>query len=459
VKKEDLKASFDQIMPGEFEKKRMLDNILNHYDRKKGISMPLYNIRKAIPALVLTVVIAGGLLTYSFVQKNNNYDSRQENSVTDSAGAGREDMAAPLVNQFQIDDKHYILLSDDLKEEYGFPATVNESDIGEKIADIAKSPDKSLIGSEVYKYIPAGGEAVVAVKKDNEYQLFRFFTFESYNNNQDEDSVRYLELYGINKADDIAKVQFIGHSEESKLQGRTDIKGEITDRDEIARFYSYFSALKNSSDKYFDRLFNYSGVESGNKGIEVDTAVPDVTAPDIVAPDNAASPPVAEPDLISPDAAPDITPDNAVSPDGAGTNMAAPDQKGYGEDLPVTTESVQAQIEENLPMAATCEGEVGRASAGASGEASGCTPTANDAPAVVAPSRGMMDMGGTVSESGATEPSRGSAGEALANPITIRIYNRSGVYYETVYYINLGFISRYEVSKDFADFISKYLGK
>ncbi|HHW01076.1 MAG TPA: hypothetical protein GXX36_16195 [Clostridiaceae bacterium] len=455
MKKEDLKASFDQIMPSEFEKKRMLDNILNHRDRKKGISMPLYNIKKAIPALVLTVVIAGGLLTYNIVQKNNNYDLKPEYGAADDAGLGREDSAAPLVNQFQIDDRHYILLSDDLREEYGFPATVNESDIGEKITDIAKSPDKSLIGSEVYKYIPAGCEAVVAVKKDNEYQLFCFFVFESYNNNQDEDAVRYLELYGINKADDIAKIQFIGHSEESKLQGRMDIRGEIRDRDEIARFYSYYSALKNSSDKYFDRLFNYNGINSGKKGVEIDAVAPDYAAPDAVEPDNIVSPDGAGVNMAAPD--------NIASPDASESNAAAPNQTGYGESLPVTAESVRAQIAEDQPLAVTSEDETGRVSGGASGRASGGysgdTPAANETPAEVAPSSGIIDMGGAVSESGATEPSRGSAGEALANPISIRIYNQSGVYYESVYYINLGFISRYEISKEFAGFIGKYLDK
>ena len=54
MKKEDLKASFDQIKPSESEKTRMLNNILNHSDEKKGISMLSFNFKKAVPALVLT---------------------------------------------------------------------------------------------------------------------------------------------------------------------------------------------------------------------------------------------------------------------------------------------------------------------------------------------------------------------------------------------------------------------
>jgi hypothetical protein len=424
MKKEDLKISFDQIKPSESAKKRMLDNILSHSDRKKGTFMTLFNFKKAIPALALVTVIAGGLLAYSMLgensfmlRENNHYDSAPEyNSVTDDVGSGREDAVAPLLDQFQIDDRHYMLLFDDLRVDYGLPATVSENDIGEKITDITVSPDKNMIGSEVYSYIPAGGEAIVAVKKDNGYQLFRFFTFESYNNNQDEDSVEYLKLYGINKADDIAKIQFIGHSEQSKLEGRTDILGEITNRDEIARFYGFYSVLKNSSNKYFDRLFNYNNTGTGNKGIEIDTAVPNtVTTP---------------PDYVDPD---------PVKP---------ADQMGYGEDLPMDIASDRVDAVVDLPLKITEDESV---------SISGNTPTSNDDAGTVSPPHGIMDMGDT--GSGSTEPSQGSAANALVNPITIRIYNQNGVYFDSVYYKNFGFISRYEVSKDFADFIGKYINE
>ena len=39
---------------------------------------------------------------------------------------------------------------------------------------------------------------------------------------------------------------------------------------------------------------------------------------------------------------------------------------------------------------------------------------------------------------------------------TIRIYNRNGIYYDSMYYANIGFINRYEVSKEFADYLDKY---
>jgi len=413
VKKEDFKNSFDRIKPSESAKKRMLDNVLNNSDRRKGVFVTLFNFKKAIPALVLTAVIVGGLLTYNHMSKKHDRGSSLTYGVENDVSMGREDAIAPLLNQFQIDDRHYIILSDELRAEYGLPTAVIESDIGGKIADITAGPDKSLIGNEVYSYIPAGGESVVAVKKDDEYQLFRFFTFESYNNNQDEDSVRYLALFGIDRADDIAKIQFIGHSEQSKLQGRTDILGEITDRDEIERFYSFYSVLKNSSDKYFDSIFNYRNTDSG-KGIEIDNVQPDR-----------------------------IDPPDAVEPD-----MTAPDQIDRSEHRPMDQASDGTGVAEDLPLEMPEKGEVGAVS--------GDTPIANEV-SQSNTSDGMMDMGNT--GSGVSHAGQGSAGAALENLVTIRIYNKKGVYFDSPYYINIDFISRYEVSEDFADFLGKYIDK
>ncbi len=378
MKKENLKLAFDQVKPSEQEKERMFDSILDSEKRKKGSFMTLSMVRKAIPALALVVLLAGGLFTYQLLLGKDNSELPSQDDLVEEDFAEeddlREDAVAPLVNQFRIEDKHYILLPDSLRKEYGLPNAVKEGDIGERITDITISSDNSLKGKGVYRYLPAGSEAVVAVKVDNNYQLFKFFTFENYNNNQDEDSVKYLTLHGITKAEDILKVQFIVHSEQSKLQNKTDIRAEITKQEEIAKFYSYYSVLKNSSDKYFDKLFNFNSVDGGGKDIETPIETP-----------------VDKPD-------------------------SAPDHTSNANDLPL---------------------EISEAT------------SAND----------MMDMGDTDSGSGSVEPSEGSAGEALSNPITIRIYNQSGIYYDSPYYVNMQFLSRYEVSDDFADFIANYYGK
>ena len=67
---------------------------------------------------------------------------------------------------------------------------------------------------------------------------------------------------------------------------------EITDRDEIARFYDYYSKLKNSSDKYFEKLFGTAGNDSGPIDVEIDPAHPNAKGQsqvDPIAPDAPVS--------------------------------------------------------------------------------------------------------------------------------------------------------------------------
>jgi len=477
MRKEDLKNSFEKIRPGESEKKRMLDNILNYSDRRKENVMKLFSLKKAIPALALMVVISAGLLVYGMQKENYNTGLPQENTTTDLgyAGGGRgEDAVAPIVDQFQIGGRHYILLPDDMRAEYGLPASVSERDIGEKIGNITNSPDKNLTGSEVYSYVPAGGEAIVAVKKDNEYRLFRFHAFESYINNQDEDAVEYLKLYGIKNAGDILKIQFIVHSENSKLNNITDIRGEITDRDEIARFYELYSVLKNSSDKYFNILFNYKGNGSANSRVELD----DNMAPDKINPQDVVGREIVAPDYIEyeKDLPMDVEPypgnaaedlpliiDNKAETGAGDTPVVNFPQVGkdatvatypqVGWDIPAVS---YPQVGSDTPAANASSGS-GTAPVMSDSQASTDAPVSNDSPAAGS-HQGIMDMGNT--GPGQVAPSyQGNAGNALADPVTIRIYNSNGIYYDSMYYANIGFIERFEISRDFADFIGRYLSK
>jgi len=409
VKKEELKSSFDKVEPDQAAQRRMLDNILSHSGKEKEAMFNMFNYRKALPALGLAIVIAGSMLAYNIIGGKNN--SSPPEYAKPGAADAREDMAAPLINQFQLGERHYILLSDDLRAEYDFPQQTDENDIGIKLATITKSVDLSLIGGEVYYYKPAGSEAVVAVKKNDSYMLFRFFTFESYINNKDEDAVEYLKLFGINSAEDIAKIRFIEYSEESRIKGGFDIIRELTGPDEITQFYGYFSVLKDSSDKYFDKLFNYK--PDGNKGTDVEVDVGTSRQVDPVPPDAGQN--MAYPGKDAPvNPGPDINPE--------------PDRIEYAEDMPmVKSDEVQKGATEGR---SALTGEQGA----------------------------IMDLGGTEPVTGGTTPAQvGAVGNALANPVYIRIYNKSGVYFETVYYRNIGFISRYEVNKEFADFLEGYI--
>jgi hypothetical protein len=404
MKNEDIKNSLNKIQPDEAAKIRMRRNIFSHADENKAYARRPVLLRRAVPALILVVVLTAGIIGFDRLYDNNTYKP----PLLASEGDAREDMAAPVIDQFRIGDRHYIILSDEMRAEFGLPASISDNDIGEKIAVISAGPDQKLYGKEVYKYIPAGCEAVVAMKTDSTYKLFRFFTFESYNNNQDEDAVRYLKLFGIDSADDIAKIQFIGHSEQAKLQGVLDIRGEIKDKADIKKFYNLYSALKNASDEYFKSIYSYPS--------KAETPVPDTQ--------HTVGP--------APDAQPDVVPPIGSEP-------------AHDDDAPNPEPYLNGRVEyaEDSPLY----------SGNSSNAGSGDTPVSNREPDTA--SSGMMDYGQT--GTGSVSPSQGAAGRALENYVTIRIYNQRGVYYDTVYYINIGFISRFKADAALVSLIDEYI--
>lgn len=379
MKRDEIKRAFDAIQPSEAQKERIFNKILSYNDKNRKVDfMRLFRPKMIAAALALIVFVAGGVFTYNnFINLPTNSPAEgKEFTAGDIANNddGREDLLAPIVDQFKIDDKNYFLLYDELKSAFNLPQTIKQEDIGDKITTITSSVDNSLIGCEVYQYIPAGCEAVVAVKKNNEYRLFKFLSFDSYNNNKDEDADAYLKLYGINSADDIAKILFIGHSEEAKLNGVSDIRAEVTDKADIAKFYDFYSVIKDSSEKYFEKLYGYRNSFNDKSDYDVSVDIP----------------------------ADQLPPDYAE-----------------GGDKPVTT-----------PYHDRAE-------------------SAEDS---------IIQYGESpVIDQGQTSPSSGSSAGALANSVTIRIYNQSGVYYEVEYYPNFGFISRHEVNSEFADFLANFI--
>ncbi|SHI60447.1 hypothetical protein [Thermoclostridium caenicola] len=404
MKREDIRRAIDRIAPGPDAEKRMLAHILQKTgETERKASRTAFSPRRAIPVLAMSAMIVAGALIWSLSSGGLLTGNPGEKlQAGDSIGAApREDAVYVLKDQFQLSNRHYILLREEQRAEFGLPDTIKDEDIGEKIATITTSVDESLIGLEVYRYTPAGGEAVVAVKKETGYQLFNFMTFESYLNNQDEDAKAYLELYGIYSAEDIARIRFIGHSERAKLEGRTEILAELTDRQKIKTFYDFYSVIPNSSDRYFEKLFSNTGAGRGN----VD-AVPDPTKPGSKGMEIPPMPPEHRDGGLHdrPDAPVSIRKDEVPE-----AKEVMP--SGYAEDLPTVYPVAPADTPNAVGQGSTQAGYAGSA--------------------------------GT---------------NALENPVTIRIYNRSGVYMETVYYPNIGFISRHEVNEAFAAFLKECLG-
>lgn len=378
------------IKPNDEAVNRMYHNITNSKRKKrKENSMNKIKLRLLLPAFAFVILVAGGALFSNFIPtgEDDNDNGGSQLIERDNIGEVPEDSVAVITNQFQINDRYYTIMSEELRAEFNLTEAIKEEDIGNKIITITTSVDANLIGKEVFEYLPGGSEAVVAVRVDNEYKLFHFFTFESYINNQDEDVIEYLNLYGIYKSEDINKFQLIGHSEEAKIEGRIDILNEITDPGEILKFYNYYSEIKNSSTKYFDKLFNYQSSDQGNQ---------------ILIPEDK---PEQAPDQIAPDFPEDIDPNEKET---TVSDVTLPD-------TPVSDQGSTSEV--NDISQGNGEGTEG--------------------------SSGGSSIGG----------SAGTVGNALSNSVTIRIYNQQGIYFDAVYYPNLGFISRHEVNDAFADFL------
>jgi hypothetical protein len=368
MKRENIKKSFDNLEPSDETKQRMLNKILDHsYNERK-----LINVKTAIPVLVIAIIFIGALTLHN---SNKETVSIMRGGTFNGPNREIDNNAARITNQFKIENKTYNILSESEKKEFQFPKIIDKTDIGDKITTITISVDENLKGKEVYRYLPAGSEAVVAVKIGEGYKLFKFFNFDSYINNQDEDVKTYLQLYGINKGEDISKIQFVDYKGEAvktkdKMQEaaampeKSDIISEITDRQKIMEFYNYYSPIKNSSDDYFNKLFNYKSLEHK----------PKVNS---------------ESEVLPPDYKINTSADNTVT-----SNVQSPSAIDNGE--------------------------------------------VKDAPE-------------------STPPSEGSAINALSDSVTIRIYNNSGVYFDSEYYPNIGFISRYKVSTEFEDFLKDYI--
>ena len=282
MKKEDIVSSFNSIRPDEDAVNRMQKNIFTRSAEKtKNSLLNKLSLRKTVAAAALALVITAGALTYSFLPKTPT-----ANWVPTEAGTG--DNTEELANrtegdfahgdaeidiypyyQFKIEDKYYALISESKKTDFGLSDTVSPNDIGNKLATI-NGGEKDC---EVYTYLPAGSDAVVAVKIDGDYELYAFTAFNSYMTNQDEDAADYLKLYGIKNASDIAKIQLLGYGkpdlpEAGEYFTSREIKTELTDNIKIGEFYNYFSVLKNSSDKYFEELYSYRSAFTDNQSNE-----------------------------------------------------------------------------------------------------------------------------------------------------------------------------------------------
>lgn len=210
---------------------------------EKTASLKTSQGRKIVVAFVLVLVVVAAVILVVYLLGGKG----QNNS--ESMDIAKEEQ------QFRYKNRNYTVLSGEKRDAFGLPESVQEGDIGEKIGTISEGP---LEGTDFYEYLPAGGQAVVAVQKEDQFFLYEFYAFQRYLDNQDEDVVSYLSLYGITDADSIEKVQFITLSQEAGKSNQKVLK-EITSPDDIRTFYNRYSVMTDSSKQYFDQIYGQSG--------------------------------------------------------------------------------------------------------------------------------------------------------------------------------------------------------
>lgn len=259
MKVEELSRAFKKVKPDEKTKRRMLTNILK--EQKDSENWVFAHFLKPIPLLFTFVILLGGFFVYRHFNPLQIAGPSNSDHHLDTTEEGTENGAYEIKDEFQIDDRYYYLLRDEKRKAYGLPPTILEEDIGEQFSTITESIDENLINRDVYHYVPAQSEAIVAVSFNGDYQLYEFFNFESYEEGQDETGQRYLELYGIHHAAHIAYVQFGRFSLNESPDPDLNIISEISDEENIEKFYAYYAQLTNDSDLYFDRLFHWEDHE------------------------------------------------------------------------------------------------------------------------------------------------------------------------------------------------------
>lgn len=255
---------------------------------------------------------------------------------------------------------------------------------------------------KVYRYLPAGCDAVIAVEKNGEISLFQFSSFISYMENRDEDFIAYLELYGIHNADDIKEVQLLHYSEDMKVNGTNPliVDTNLVSEEELSAFYERFSVLKESSSKYWALLY----------------AQNQPTAP-------SSSLPTPKP--------------------------------SYTEDLPTDYGEVYEalptdyEMYEELPPDRVYTYEIDPVQPQTSATPFSPLPTPSPSYSEDFP----PDYGG---EGGSYS---GSTGDALDNVLYLRVIGRNGLYFEMPYYPNIRFLSRYELSEEIFNTPLDGLGK
>ena len=193
-----------------------------------------------------------------------------------ASGATSETYAVAAEDRFIVEGKIYTEVPPGNADWMGkpFPSVVPEKDLGEPAGTIEGGGE--LNGKTAYVYAPGQSQALLAVERDGEYRLYVFYMFVSYEENGEEDAAEYLEVYGVESAQDFVSVELIQYP----ADGVERSLGVLSER-ETEEFYRMFSHLKDGSAAYFEALSSYDGETNSVEDTEEESGVNNSSAPGV----------------------------------------------------------------------------------------------------------------------------------------------------------------------------------
>src|SRR5690625_1610378 len=117
MKRKDFHHAFKQVKPDDAAKQRMFSNIINN--NKKERTKQFFNFRSALPVLITALILVTvGIVSHHFITMHDVADNDDMDDI------GQEDDAV-IRDEFQIDDRHYAILSEDDITAFGFPTEID----------------------------------------------------------------------------------------------------------------------------------------------------------------------------------------------------------------------------------------------------------------------------------------------------------------------------------------------
>lgn len=273
MKNEKIYRSFENISPTQEQKDKMFENIILADKKPSNIK-----IKRILPISAAAAIIMVTVLVMPDFTSEDSFSSQSNEARTETASAQMEadrvatdsdmiifngqgvnegfagesiesktDIATAINYSLNFENRVYGVLAPDTMMQYGLDSSKIHEDIGEYLGT-ANINAKSV---GIYSSNSISNQAVIIAQSDNSAEYYSFHNFSSYENNEDENALEYLKIYGVESADDIAKIEIVNYSDAFSQNSKALSKTEIE------TFYGFFKELTNSSSEYFYALSNY----------------------------------------------------------------------------------------------------------------------------------------------------------------------------------------------------------